>query len=278
MDLTPQTFAALSAYVRRLSGLAVTEDKAYLLSQRLEPIARASRCSGLDDFARALPGIDSPWLRERVIEAMTTFETSFLRDGHPFDTIRTHLLPRLAAGRVRLWSAGTSSGQEAYSLAMTVLDYIDTDTLRRPDDYSVLATDLSARALAEARAAAYPDREVRRGLGAAHIQRYLTPSGADWSVRESVRRLVEFRRVNLVGPFADLGPFDGILCRNVLIYFDDDTRRRVCERFHDVLAPGGFLLLGAAESLYGVTGLFSVEHYGRTIVYRKPPGRALPGG
>ncbi len=284
MHLSRETYDELRQAVYRLCGLVLGEDKAYLVRHRLGPLARASGCRSFEEFGERLRRPGSEALRDEVVEAITTAETSFFRDAHPFDAFRRHLLPELverarrrpAGGgpRVRLWSVACSTGQEPYSLAMLIHDYLHAHPSPglAEQDFRILATDVSARVLAVAAAGEYSRREVARGLTAAQVAQHFRPRGHGWVVREEVRRLVEFRRVNLVRPLAGLGTFDGIFCRNVLIYFDEATRRRLCEQLAGLLEDGGWLVLGAAENLYGITDRFEGVSVGRTLVYRKRGG------
>jgi chemotaxis protein methyltransferase CheR len=173
--------------------------------------------------------------------------------------------------RVRLWSVACSTGQEPYSLAMVVQDFLHDGRAAGPGevDFRILGTDVSARVLAVAAAGEYPRCEVARGMTPEQVERSFTPRGRSFRVREEVRRLVEFRRVNLVQSLAGLGTFDGIFCRNVLIYFDEATRRRVSEQLAALPDDGGWLVLGAAENLYGISERFETLAVGTTLVYRK---------
>ena len=147
---------------------------------------------------------------------------------------------------------------------------------RKPEDFSIMATDVSATALATATAGAYEPGQVRRGLTAGQIHKYFEHRDDRWVVRPALRKLIEFRRVNLVQPFSRLGGFDVILCRNVLIYFDDATRRTICDQFFAMLTDGGWLLLGSAENLYGISDRFTSVRFGDTLVYRKPLRPSAP--
>jgi chemotaxis protein methyltransferase CheR len=273
MDLPRPTFDELRRAVHRLCGVMLSEDKAYLIRHRLEPVVRDHGLAGFEELARRLRDPGAAALHDAVVEAITTGETSFFRDGHPFEAFRQHVLPRLAApGRgARLWCAAAATGQEPYSIAMLVYDFLEAERARggRPVAVSILATDVSPRALAAARAAEYTRQDLARGLTAAQVARYFERCGPRWRVREPVRRLVEFRRANLVQPFAGLGTFDVIFCRNVLIYFDDDTRRRVCAQLRAALVAGGWLLLGSAENLYGIGDGFESVRRGDTLLYRR---------
>jgi chemotaxis protein methyltransferase CheR len=282
MDLPPAVFEELCRLVHRLCGLVIAEDKAYLVRHRLEGVVRAGGCRDFRDFAERLRGPQGVTLHEPIVEAITTAETSFFRDGHPFETFRRHLLPRLAerararppdhsGPRVRLWCAGAATGQEPYSLAMVLHDFLGTTA---PDglgerDFRLLATDVSAKVLATAAAGVYAERDLARGLTAGQVGRYFERHGEAWVVREPIRRLVEFRRFNLLQSASALGSFDAIFCRNVLIYFDDATRRQLCEQFHARLLEGGWLVLGAAENLYGIGTRFESVRLGKTMLYQK---------
>ncbi len=285
MHLSHATFDELRGVIHRLCGLVIPDDKVYLVRHRLEPIVCAHGCRDFHELAVALRSAPTPVLTDAIVEAITTSETSFFRDGHPFETIRQHILPPLEetirlrkqqspgqkGPRVRLWCAGASTGQEPYSLAMLVCDYAAARRQQglSPNDFEILATDVSAKVLAAAAAGEYAERDLARGLTARQIQRYFHKTARGWTVEEKVRKLVVFRRVNLIRPLTGLGIFDLIVCRNVMIYFDDTTRQRLCRQFADLLAADGFLLLGSAENLYGVSDQFASLCFGPTLVYRK---------
>jgi chemotaxis protein methyltransferase CheR len=269
MKLTGPTFDELRRLIQRLCGLVLNEDKAYLIRHRLEPLARSAGCHDFEELAARLRGPGGAALHDAIVEAITTPETSFFRDGHPFETFRRHLLPLYGAG-VRIWCAAVSTGQEAYSAAMLLADYLEaTGAPAGAGEGAILATDVSARVLRTAEAGSYSEREVARGLTPAQVTRYFERHGERRVVRPQLRRLVRFRRLNLVGSLAGLGPFDIVFCRNVLIYFDDETRRRLCRSLAGVLVEGGWLLLGSAENLYGISEAFESVHLGPTLVYRK---------
>jgi chemotaxis protein methyltransferase CheR len=280
VTIARHTFDSWRRIVRGLCGLDVPEDKAYLFEQRLVPVADSAGCRDLDEFARRLEAPGGAAFQNAVVDAITTNETSFFRDTHPFDALRTVILPRLATRprppwhsgpRVRVWCAAASTGQEPYSLAMTVLDFLAANPAcgLTAADFRILGTDVSPRVLAAASAGVYPERETARGLNEGHLRRFFVRRGDDWAVRPEVRQLVEYRLHNLTRPTPLPGPFDLILCRNVLIYFDTATRRRVCDTLADALAPDGYLILGAAESLYGVSERFASRSCAGTVLYEK---------
>ncbi len=283
MNLTPDVFVPLREYIVRLCGLSLPDDKIYLVQQRLEPLVRESGCDSFEAFVRRLPQLDSPHFRDRIIEAVTTHETAFFRDGHPFETFRRVLLPEMIArlqqrraalalrNAIRIWCAAVSTGQEAYSIAITILDYLDAVRPAgvRAEDFQILATDISPLSLATAQAGEYSEREVQRGLSASDLMRHFVRTPHGYRVAPRLRRLIDFRRSNLVQDTFERTLFDAIFCRNVLIYFDEPIRRIVIDRFAQRLVDGGFLCLGAAENLYGLTSRFVSERHRETIFYRK---------
>jgi chemotaxis protein methyltransferase CheR len=219
-----------------------------------------------------------------MIEAITTKETSFNRDGHPFEELRRSILPEIASrlierkastgvslSKARIWCAAVATGQEAYSVAMAVTDLLSARSAGglTVDDFPILASDISSHALATARAGRYSSAELDRGLTGEQRNRFFRQDDGAWIVDPALRRVLEFIRLNLVMPLPGLGTFDLILCRNLLIYLDDAARRRLCLGLHSALKPRGMLMIGAAESLYGVTDTFSTECFGKTIVYRR---------
>ncbi len=281
MELTRQTFDELSRLIHRLCGLAIGHEKMYLVRHRLEPVIREQGLDGFAELLRRLQARRGTLLHDAIIEAITTKETSFFRDPAFYSALRLRVLPdcaqhlRTSGGkrhRIRLWSAAASTGQEAYSLGMLVREMVGTAELRdlQEGHFTILASDISANAIEAAKAGRYSAAEVARGLSDEQLGRHFMRRGDDWTIREPVRRLVHFRRFNLLGSPTELGPFDLILCRNVLIYFDAPTRRRICESLYRMLYDGGWLALGAAESLYGLDDRFDTVKVGRFLLYRKP--------
>lgn len=282
MELSRETFDALRQLIHRLCGIVLSDDKTYLVRHRLEPLVRQSGCRSFEQFQQKLLGSESLTLQEAIIEAMTTRETSFFRDRHPFETLRRDVLPELVqarragtpAARIRIWCAGASAGQEPYSLAILLREFVAAQRPSglAPENFSILATDISTKALATAAAGEYRLQHLARGLSPSQIQRFFQQRDAAWIVRPELRNMVEFRRVNLTQPFLGLGTMDLIFCRNVLIYFDLATRRRICDQFYTMLSDGGWLMLGSAENLYGIHDRFQSQRLGESLLYRKPPG------
>lgn len=253
--ITPADFHLIAETVRARSGIVLGTEKAYLVESRLSRIVRDRRCAGIADLSARLRANPNDPLANDIVEAMTTNETFFFRDGKPFDHLRAHLAALAAAPAaaqpLRIWSAAASSGQEAYSIAITVLE---ANLGARP--VQILGTDIAAEQISRARQGIYSEFEVQRGLPTPHLIKYFRKASGGWQLIEPVRRLVEFRAWNLMDDLRPLGPFDLVFCRNVLIYFDLPTKRRVLGAIWDRMAPGGLLYLGGAETTFGVSDRF----------------------
>lgn len=249
-------FSVIAELVRARSGIVLGLDKAYLVESRLEPIVRSMRLGGLADIAARLRTRPDDPLANEVVDAMTTNETLFFRDEKPFRHLRERAIPALHASRpagqpLRIWCAAASSGQEPYSAAMTVLDSVIGTR-----QVTILGTDISAVQVARARVGVYSEFEVRRGLPPESLARHFVKGPAGWRVADRVREMVEFRLWNLLDDPRPLGQFDIVFCRNVLIYFDLPTKRRVLDAIWSRMLPGGMLYLGGAETTLGVSDRF----------------------
>ena len=283
MDVSTEEFREVQKLVRSLCGLVLTDDKMYLVKSRLESVVRAHGLSSFTEYLARVVRFSAVKMRDELVEALTTGETSFNRDKHPYEALRRHILPELAA-KVRhrrqvgyaipvsrIWSAACSTGQEPYSIAMAIRDYLDGDGTGSLTTaaFTILATDVSVKNLEIAKAGRYLDRELDRGIEAEQRRKYFHKTDDGWAVNDNLRAQIEFRRLNLTDPIEQLGPFDLIFCRNVLIYFDEQSRQRLCDLFYRLLSSGGMLILGAAENLYGLETRFLSEPVGGTYVYRK---------
>jgi chemotaxis protein methyltransferase CheR len=262
-DLSDADFARVAELTHRVAGINLQRGKEGLVRARL---ARRVRAHGLDGFPAYLALVESERtgteLRE-MIDALTTNKTSFFREAQHFDFLRTTLLPARDGRRMRVWSAGCSSGEEPYTLGMVLRDALPAS---EAEASRILATDISDRVLARAQEAVYP-AELLAELPADLRRRHFTPAGADGHrVADPVRRLVRFARLNLMGSWPMRGPFDAIFCRNVMIYFDKPTQARLVARFWELLAPGGHLFVGHSESLTGLEHRFA---YVQPAVYVK---------
>ncbi len=252
-------FARLRRALEARTGIALDADQQYLAESRLSPIMRAHGFASMAPLVEAFEQDDDPELAQKVVDAMTTNETLFFRDRTPFENFRGHVLPslmerRAATRRLRFWCAACSTGQEAYSVAMT----LDQEARAlRGWSLDIVATDLSTTAIEMARSGSYSQFEVQRGLPTGHLLRYFHRKEESWRINEHLRARVEFRDFNLLADFAPLGKFDAIFCRNVLMYFEPETRRSVLQRLDRALNPGGFLFLGASEGAAEAGALFA---------------------
>ncbi|MET3691565.1 CheR family methyltransferase [Methylobacterium goesingense] len=283
--MTELEFDFLRSYLKTRSGLALSAEKRYLIESRLGPVCRRFNLAGLGALVAALKGSRDIALERAVVEAMTTNETFFFRDRTPFDLFRDVLLPeamarRATQRRLRIWCAAASTGQEPYSLAMML-----QDAAARLAGWHVdlVATDLSTEVLEKAKAGLYSHFEVQRGLPVQSLIKHFEQMGEQWRISASLRQMVDYRPLNLLHPFDALGTFDIIYCRNVLIYFDAPTKGDVLARLSASLASDGVLLLGAAETVIGLTEKLvpNAQHRGLYVqapaAARAPAVRVLPG-
>lgn len=241
------------------SGLIITEDKVYLLESRLGPVAKKWGYNSLETMTIALQGVPDRQLIIDIVEAMTTNETSFFRDSRPFDMFKDHLLKymkdaRNTEKRLRIWCAAASSGQEPYSLAMILKEA----AAEFPGwNFDILATDISNEILDQAREGLYTQFEVQRGLPIQLLMKYFEQQpDQKWKITNDIKNMVKFDYFNLLTPMTAMGPFDLIFCRNVLIYFDEATKGDILGRMSKIIKPDGFLMLGGAETVMGITDEF----------------------
>ncbi|WP_422004082.1 CheR family methyltransferase [Pyruvatibacter mobilis] len=269
--MTPEEFDFLSGLVRKRSGLVLSNDKTYLLESRLTPIARKNNLGGISELVSALRMGSNEALAADVTEAMTTNESFFFRDKTPFDIFSDRILPHMMKTRagqrkLRVWSAAASTGQEIYSLAML----IDNNPATTGWTFDLLGTDLSREVLERARQGMYTQFEVQRGLPIQLLMKYFTQVGETWQIDAKIRRMAQFKENNLLEPLSHMGRFDIIFCRNVLIYFDQPTKKMILERMADMMPDDGCLLLGAAETVVGITDAFKPVPGARGLYARKP--------
>ncbi|MFA7323880.1 MAG: protein-glutamate O-methyltransferase CheR [Candidatus Nanopelagicales bacterium] len=261
----------IGRFVESRSAIVLPAEKHYLFDARLQPVMREYGVSDLVELANQISRDGSSPLAQAVIEAMTTNETSFFRDIHPFDALNETLLPELIRSRqqskrLAIWSAACSTGQELYSIAML----LDSAVTNLSDwDITLHGTDLSTEVLARARSARYSALEVNRGLRAQYLAKYFTRDGTHYLLAEHLRAWATFDRLNFIEPWPGLPRFDIVLCRNVLIYFELEVRQQIIRRIRDVLAPDGYLILGSAETSVGDVQGFTRLSVGRSTIYRK---------
>lgn len=273
--MTSSEFEFMAKLLEARSGLMITPDKTYLLDSRLGPVARKFCLADVAAIVAKLRSGHDEALARAVTEAMTTNESFFFRDKTPFEHFEKVMMPallkaRLQSRRIRIWCAAASTGQEPYSLAMIL-----RERAAQLKDWTVeiLATDLAGEVLSRAQQGLYSQFEVQRGLPVQMLVKYFKKEGDHFRIKDDVRAMVQFKQANLLEPFAGFGQFDIIFCRNVLIYFNQATKQTVLDRIAQVMAPDGFLCLGAAETVLGVTQTFGPVD-GARGVYAKAKSEA----
>ncbi len=275
--MTPSDYEFLRRLLKERSGLDLSADKQYLVESRLIPLARRAGLPGIAELvARIKTGAEA--VTSDVVEAMTTNETFFFRDKIPFDHLREAILPALVQARasrrsLRIWCAASSTGQEPYSIAMCVKEFAALSGWR----VEIVATDLSQEVLEKSRAGLYSQFEVQRGLPIQMLVKYFAQTGELWQLNADIRAMVQHRQLNLLQDFSHLGTFDVIFCRNVLIYFDQETKIGIFDRLSRMLEPDGVLALGAAESVVGISDAFK-PYPERRGLYRVNTDRAARAG
>ncbi len=276
--MTPLDYEYLRKLLRERSGLDLSADKQYLVESRLVPLARRNGLAGIGELVQKVKA-GSDALTIDVIEAMTTNETFFFRDKIPFDHLRQAVIPELLQARaakraLRIWCAASSTGQEPYSIAMVLKEFAAELSGWRVE---IVATDLSLGVLEKARAGIFSQFEVQRGLPIQLLVKHFRQVGELWQLNADIRAMVQHRQLNLLQDFSHLGTFDVIFCRNVLIYFDQETKLGVFNRLARSLEPDGTLALGAAESIVGITEAFKAWPERRGL-YRPNLTRAARAG
>ncbi|SFR43519.1 MCP methyltransferase, CheR-type [Marinobacter daqiaonensis] len=272
-DITPQEYDSFKKFLQDASGILLGDNKQYLVKSRLRRLLEDNRLESLGDLLERLRRPGAAQLKETVIDAMTTNETLWFRDTHPFRILSEKLLPELAARvstqTLRIWSAACSTGQEPYSIAMAIEEYRRFQPGRLKADVRIVATDISRSVLDTARRGEYEMLAIGRGLSAERQRHFFTPlPSGGWKVKPHLQQMVEFRELNLLDRYS-LGRFDLIFCRNVLIYFSADHKRDILTRMHGALNPGGYLILGASESLSGLSDLYEMVQCHPGIIYRR---------
>jgi chemotaxis protein methyltransferase CheR len=272
--VTPPDYEYLRKLLRDHSGLDLSADKQYLIESRLLPLSRKAGLSGISELVQKMKA-GSASIITQVVEAMTTNETFFFRDKTPFDHFRASIMPEMMAARagrksIRIWCAAGSTGQEPYSLAMCLKEMGATLAGWRLE---IIATDLSQEVLEKSKAGIYSQFEVQRGLPIQMLVKYFKQTGEFWQINADIRAMVQHRQLNLLHDFSQLGTFDVIFCRNVLIYFDQDTKINIFNRLARITEADGFLVLGAAETVVGLTDVFR-PYPERRGLYRPNSSRA----
>lgn len=277
MKITPDELKIIVQYVYNISGIYLDQSKAYLLENRLKPLIAQENVTSYSQLYNKARADGSKKLEKAIIDAITTKETLFFRDNSPFELLKHKILPDIIDARslkthsaipvkIRIWSAACSTGQEVYSIAMAVKEVI-------PDlnkyQVTILGTDISDEAIAKASYGKYNKFEIERGLSRDKLSKYFNQTqDGNWRIKDEIRALANFRKINLMQPVSILGKFDIVFCRNVAIYFKPDDKKRLFERIAGVLQSDGCLLIGSTESLSGVTRSFVPKRYLRSIFYQ----------
>ena len=277
LKITPAELKIVGKYIHDISGIYLDQSKSYLFETRLGTIAEEHGCSSYQDLHLKAKRDASKRIERQIVDAISTNETLFFRDKGPFELLKHKILPELIDLRtprsaqmktnIKIWSAASSTGQELYSVAMTVKDLIGPQM----DSYNfkLLGTDISDNAVRQASYGKYNKFEIERGLPRPTLQKYFTLFGDSWKIKDEIRAMVNFRKLNLMQPFAGIGKFDIIFCRNVAIYFTLQDRKKLFNKLADSLADDGYLIIGSTESLTGICSRFVPKRHLRAIFYQK---------
>ena len=273
--ITAEEIKLLAKYIYNISGIYLDQDKGYLLETRLNPLLAPHKCTSFADLYHKAKADTSRQLDKEVVNAISTNETLFFRDNKPFELLKNKIVPDLvdrrsaAEGqkktRLRIWSAACSTGQEVYSIAISLLEMLGD---LRDYEITLLGTDLSDEAVAKASYGMYGKFEIERGLPKKILQRYFTPAAGGWRIKDEIRSLAAFRKFNLMDSYAGLGSFDIVFCRNVAIYFTDADKRKLFQKLGQVLARDGYLIIGGSESLGGIAPQFQARNYLQGVYYQ----------
>lgn len=273
MTIDTRGFNFVRQLLRERAAIVLDDTKQYLVDNRLSQLARREGLASAQDVIDRLRAAPAGPLQRKVIEAMTTTETLFFRDGKPYDAMRNAIVPELVRMRrgerkLHIWSCACSSGQEPYSVGMLLREHFPALATW---DVQVIATDISREMLERSRAGRYSQLEVGRGLPATYRDKYFDKVGRDYQIRDELKKLIDFRELNLAGPWSSMPQIDLVLLRNVLIYFDVDTKRHVLGKVRKLLRPGGYLMLGTAETTNNLDDGFELVRSDGTAYYRLRP-------
>jgi chemotaxis protein methyltransferase CheR len=275
IKIAPAELKLISQYIQAITGIYLDSSKSYLFETRLSSIAETYRCKSYQELHNKARQEPSKKIEKEIIDAITTNETLFFRDKGPFELLQHKILPEIIDARstksslktkIKIWSAASSTGQELYSIAIVIKELLNGSS-----DYSftLSGTDISDAAVAQASYGKYNRFEIERGLDRKYLQKYFTLFGDSWKIKDEIRAMVNFRKLNLLQPFTALGKFDIIFCRNVAIYFTLEDRKKLFNKLADSLADDGYLVIGSTESLTGVCSRFVPKRHLRSIFYQK---------
>lgn len=267
-----QDYLIFCDYLKKSSGITLGDNKAYLVKNRLRPILKAHNVETLGEATKKIKSGTEPKLKLEIIDAMTTNETSWFRDRYPFEYLHDELLPKLSGKRMstpRIWSAACSYGHEAYSMSIIIDEYILKNPGSFPADIQIVGTDISSRVVKAATAAEYNRLSMARGLTDERKKKYFTKTANEtYKLNEKLKRRVRFQHLNLLDSFATMGKFDIIFCRNVLIYFSNENKAEIMNKFAKCLHKDGILVLGASESVVSQCKAYEMVKCQRGVVYK----------
>ena len=268
---THDEYVQFRSFLERNCGILLGDNKNYLIDSRLRKIFRDYDVSSLGELVKRISGYANDPLRQAVIDAMTTNETLWFRDRHPFEYFKKDLLEELNKKNdpnLRIWCAASSSGQEPYSLSISIDEYKKSKPSAR--EVKILATDINKEILEQARAGIYDSLALNRGMSSERLRQHFDVlDSKQWQVKQAIKQRVEYKQFNLKDSFVSLGKFDVVFCRNVLIYFSADLQNEILRKIHGMLKPEGYLFLGGSETPRGLNDLFEVRYYSPGVVYQK---------
>ncbi len=275
-DITPDEFKVISQYILDVSGISIGEGKEYLVESRLHPIMQEMECASFSELYHKTKVDTNKLIEKKIIDAITTNETYFFRDIFPFEVLQHKIIPDVIDKKssssnsllpitIRIWCAASSTGQEVYSIAIILKELLTT----APGvNLQLIGTDISNIAISQASYGKYNKFEITRGLTQKQIVKYFDQDGDYWRIKDEIRSMVVFKRMNLLKPFVGIGPFDIIFCRNVAIYFTPKERLKLFTKLAGILESNGYLFIGSTESLTNDTDLFTPQKYLKAIFYQ----------
>jgi chemotaxis protein methyltransferase CheR len=286
MDISKQDFHIIRDYIHKICGIYLKDDKDYIISQRFSEFLPMLSCSNFAELAWKTMHAPDARMNELFIEAATTNETSFFRDRAPFLVFRDYILPNICNSIVKrrsqsggasakpasyILSAGCSTGQEAYSAAISIDEFLKASRVRNIayDDFSIIGADISKSVLAAATKGEYSDMEINRGMNKLTLSVHFDQTPKGWKVKDEIKRIVKFYHSNFCSDSFIFGKFDLIFCRNILIYFDAATRKNILTRLHSLLNEGGYLIVGSTESVFDLQEFYEPIHVSGAIIYKK---------
>ncbi len=280
IKISPDEIKIFSQYIKELSGIFLDESKVYLIETRLKHLIEEAGCSSYGNLYKKAKSEPTKNLEKKIIDAITTHETLFFRDSSPFELLQYKILPDLIDSRsekttgngpipIRVWSAACSTGQEIYSISMVIKELLPNLSKYQ---IKLLGTDISDAAISQASYGTYNKFEIERGLTKDKLQKFFSPNGSQWKIKDEVRAMVNFQKVNLLHSLANLGKFDIILCRNVAIYFTLEDRKRLFSQLSNIVEKDGYLIIGSTESLTGLCPKFEPKRHLRSIFYQLKNG------